>query len=125
MTESDEKEYCAKCGNPEFDKDGYKTHDYEPYDHDFEYEEEEEEPITLRDVKDLADTVKSIAEAGKVLKNIPEIPPRPTIWEEAGRDVHSDKKQEKRHHETIKWTKIGIIVAVIVALIFGVPGLIK
>jgi len=127
MTEDDDDEYCAECGDVEFDKDGNETHaDEKKYDHDFEYEEdEEEEPLTLKGIKDIADTIKSVVEAGKVLKNIPQIPPKPSRWEEAGRDTHSDKKQEKRHHETIKWTKIGIIVAVIVALIFGIPSLIK
>ena len=125
MTDSDKKEYCDKCGNPEFDKDGYKTHDYEPYDHDFVYEEEEEEPVTLKGIKNIADTIKSVVEAGKVLKNIPEIPPKPSRWEESGRDVQSDTKHEKRHHETIKWTKITIIVAIVLALIFGIPSLIK
>lgn len=85
MTDSDKKEYCDKCGNPEFDKDGYKTHDYEPYDHDFVYEDEEEESLTLKDVKDIADTIKSVVEAGKVLKNIPQIPPKPSRWEESER----------------------------------------
>lgn len=116
---TDDDEYCAKCGDSEFDEDGNETHvDEEKYDHDFEYEEEEEEEsLTLRGIKDLADTVKSIAEAGKVLKNIPEIPPKPSRWKESGRDTQSDTKQEKRHRENIKWIKIGIAVGAVVALI--------
>lgn len=126
MTEDNEEEFCSVCGDSEFDEDGKETHaDEKKYDHDFEYEEEEEEPLTLRNVKDIADTIKSVVEAGKVLKNIPQIPPKPSRWEESGRDTQSDTKQEKRHHETIKWTKITIIVAVALALIFGIPSLIN
>jgi len=125
MTDSDEEE-CAECGDPEFDEDGNKTHaDEDKYDHDFVYEEDEEEPLTLRDVKDLADTAKSIAEAGKVLKNIPQIPPKPSRWEESGRDAQSDTNHEKRHREAIKWVKISIAVGIVLALIFGILSLIR
>jgi len=118
MTEDDDDEYCAKCGDSEFDDNGKETHaDEEEYDHDFVYEDDKEEPLTLKGIKNIADTIKSVAEAGKVLKNIPQIPP--------GRDTQSDTKQEKRHRETIKWTKIGIGVAIVLALIFGLPSLIK
>jgi len=37
--EDDDVEYCAECGDPEFDKDGKETHADE-YDHDFEPESE-------------------------------------------------------------------------------------
>jgi len=127
MTEDDEEEFCAVCGDSEFDDEGYETHtDEKKYDHDFEYEEdEEEEPLTLKDVKDLADAAKSIAEAGKVLKNIPQIPPKPSRWEESGRDTQSDTNHEKRHREAIKWVKISIAVGIVLALIFGIPALTK
>lgn len=68
MTDSDEEEYCAKCGDSEFDEDGKKTHDYEPYDHDFVYEEDE--GITLDDVKEVADTASSVFKAVKAFKDI-------------------------------------------------------
>jgi len=126
MTESDDYEYCAKCGDAEFDDNGKETHaDEEEYDHDFVYEDDEEEPLTLKGIKDIADTIKSVAEAGKVLKNIPEIPPKPSRWEESGRDTQSDTKHEKRHREAIKWVKISIAVGIVLALIFGIPSLIK
>jgi len=64
----DEVEYCAECGEPEFDEDGYETHlDEDEYDHDFEYEEE---VSPLEDIKEIADTVKSLAEAGKAVKEL-------------------------------------------------------
>jgi len=95
MTDDDE-EYCVECGDPEFDEDGERTHDSDDYDHDFEYleycsicgdpefdedgeethvDEEhdhdfkpDEEASPLEDIKDLADTVKSIADAGSAVK---------------------------------------------------------
>jgi len=128
VDEDEEEEYCAKCGDLEYDDDGNETHaDENEYDHDFVYEEEDN-GLTLDDVKNVADTVKSIAEAGEAVKKFTKTETsRPSIWEEAGRDPNRtvDKKQEKRHRDTIKWTKIGIIVAIVLALIFGVPSLIK
>ena len=73
MTESDEDEYCAECGDPEFDEDGEKTHASDDYDHDFEpkeEDEEEDEGLTLDDVKKGADTLTSIAKAAKAFKDL-------------------------------------------------------
>ncbi len=134
MTESDEDdEYCAVCGDSEFDTDGEETHVDEEYDHDFEYEEE---PTTLEDVKEFADTVKSLAEAGKAVKEVLQpskidsseltadrfkqerfkIPPIEKVRNlELGE--HPDVKVEKRHKETIKWAKIAIIAGIIVGIV--------
>jgi len=86
LTESDENENCAECGDPEFDKDGNETHaDEDEYDHDFVYEEEEEEDngLTLDDVKDVADTASSVFKAVKAFK-----------------DISDDSKSKKEYHET-------------------------
>ena len=134
---TDEDEYCAKCGDAEFDEDGSETHaDDEEYDHDFEYEEES---TTLEDVKEFADTVKSLAEAGKAVKEVlqpskidhPElnpnkfkyIPPTPKI-SDLKLPEHSDVKAEKRHKENLKWTKIGIGAGAVVAIILGITAII-
>jgi len=138
MTESDDVEYCAKCGDAEFDEKGDETHaDEEEYDHDFE---PEEESTTLEDIKDLADTVKSIAEAGSAVKKLTQpskidhselnpnrfkVPPPKFKFPDLGVLEHPDAKTEKRHRETIRWAKIGIIVAVALGLLFGLPTLIK
>ena len=67
MTDSDdEDEYCAKCGDSEFDEDGNETHaDEEEYDHNFEYEEK---PVTLSDVKEGLDVLDKGIEVWKKLK---------------------------------------------------------
>jgi len=88
MTDSDEEEYCAKCGDSEFDDKGNETHaDEDEYDHDFVYEDKDEEAeddeITLDDVKKVADTASSVFKAVKAFK-----------------DVTDDSKSEKGHHET-------------------------
>jgi len=75
MTNSDDDdvEYCAECGDPEFDKDGIETHaDEDKYDHDFELEEDEEENdgITMDDIKKGADTLTSVAKAAKAFKDL-------------------------------------------------------
>ena len=133
---TDEDEYCAKCGDSEYDEDGNETHlDEEEYDHDFEYEEES---TTLEDVKEFADTVKSLAEAGKAVKEALQTskidpselrsdrfknpPPRISDFKMPDFELapHPDAKAEKRHKETIKWTKIGISVGAIVAIILGI-----
>ena len=64
-------EYCAVCGDSEFDTDGGETHVDEEYDHDFEYME--------------------IAE-------------------------HPDAKADRRHKESIKWTKIALIVGAVIGI---------
>ena len=135
MTESDEVEYCAKCGDAEFDEDRNETHaDEEEYDHDFE---PEEESTTLDDIKDLADTVKSIAEAGSAVKKLTQpsktdnleldpnkfkAPPPKFKMPDLGVLEHPDARTEKRHKEAIKWAKIAIIVGAavgIIAIIFN------
>ena len=134
MTESDEdEEYCAKCGDSEYDEDGNETHlDEEEYDHDFEYEEE---PATLDDVKEFADTVKSLAEAGKAVKEVLQpskidpselssnrfkIPPPKFKMPDFELAPHPDVKAEKRHKQM---TKLGII-GIIVATLLGIAALI-
>lgn len=125
-------EYCAKCGDSEYDEDGNETHlDEEEYDHDFEYEEE---PTTLEDVKEFADTVKSLAEAGKAVKEVLQplkiepselradrfkIPP-PKISDFKMPDLeiaeHPDAKNERRHKQNIKLQKIAIISGVVIGI---------
>jgi len=118
----DDDEYCSVCGDPKFDEDGFETHeDEEEYDHDFE----PEEPTTLEDVKEFADTVKSLAEAGKAVKEV--LQPSEKYKQEEfvrpppkGKFIegqHSDPKSIQRHKETIKWTKIGITVGAIIGII--------
>ena len=78
----DEDEYCAVCGDSEFDEDGYETHeDEDEYDHDFVYEEDY--GLTLDDVKELADTAASVFKAAKAFK-----------------DISEDSKPKKGYHET-------------------------
>ena len=123
-------EYCAKCGDSEYDEDGNETHlDEEEYDHDFEYEEE---PTTLEDVKEFADTVKSLAEAGKAVKEVLQpskidpseltvnrfkVPP-PPINKIPDLEIteHPDAKAEKRHKQMMKLGIIGIIVATLLGI---------
>jgi len=96
------------------------TREDEEEDEEEEDEEEEDDGLTLDDVKDVADTVKSLAEAGEAVKRFAKKETtRPSRFEEAGRDPNTvtDKKQEKRHRETIKWTKIGIGVAIGIAIV--------
>ena len=72
-SDNDDVEYCAKCGDPEFDEDGIETHaDEDEYDHDFELEEDEEENdgLTMDDVKKGADTLTSVAKAVKAFKDL-------------------------------------------------------
>ncbi|PBO84994.1 MAG: hypothetical protein COA77_06385 [Thaumarchaeota archaeon] len=126
-----EDEDCAECGDPEFDKDGNETHlDEEEYDHDFEAEE----PTTLEDVKEFADTVKSLVEAGKAVKELTR--PSKINYSEPSIDrfktteskvsdfkisdikiTHPEEESKKRHKETIKWAKIGIAVGAIIGII--------
>ena len=123
MTEDDE--YCAKCGDSEYDEDGNETHaDEEEYDHDFEYEDE---PTTLEDVKEFADTVKSLAEAGKAVKEVLQPSkidpseltvnrfkvPTPPINKIPDLEIteHPDAKAEKSHKQMMKLGIMGIIVA--------------
>jgi len=138
-----DEEYCEECGDAEFDADGNETHaDEDEYDHDFEYEEEDE-GTTLDDVKEFADTVKSLAEAGKSVKELTkpsitshinldsdrfkqkrfEVPP-PYNPHDYKMSEHPDKKAERRHKENLKWTKIGIGVGAIVAVILGTVAII-
>ena len=125
----DDVEYCAKCGDAEFDEDGNETHtDEEEYGHDFE----PEEPTTLEDVKEFADTVKSLAEAGKAVKELTQpskidpseltvnrfkVPP-PPINKIPDLEIaeHPDAKAEKRHKQMMKLGIIGIIVATLLGI---------
>jgi len=135
----DEVEYCAECGEPEFDEDGYKTHlDEDEYDHDFE----PEEVTTLEDVKEFADTVKSLVEAGKAVKEVLQPPkidpselrsdrfknPPPKISDFKMPEINiiasPEAKAEKRHRENIKLTKIGIVVGAVVTIILGTLAII-
>jgi len=129
----DEVEYCAECGEPEFDEDGYETHlDEDEYDHDFEYEEE---VSPLEDIKDLVDSVKSLAEAGKAVKELTQpskidpseltvnrfkIPSPINKIPDLEIAEHPDAKAEKRHKQMMK---LGII-SIIVATLLGIAALI-
>jgi len=124
----DEVEYCAECGEPEFDEDGNETHlDEEEYDHDFE----PEEVTTLEDVKEFADTVKSLAEAGAAVKKVLQsskiepselkadrfkIPPLKFKMPDIKLAPHPDAKAEKRHKQMMKLGIIGIIVATLLGI---------
>ncbi len=126
----DDVEYCAKCGYAEFNEDGNESHaDEEEYDHDFEYEEE---ASPLENIKDLVDTVKSIAEAGKAVKELTQpskidpseltvnrfkVPP-PPINKIPDLEIaeHPDAKVEKRHKQMMKLGIIGIIVAALLGI---------
>ena len=144
----DDVEYCAKCGYSEFNDDGTESHaDEKEYDHDFEYEEEDE-GTTLEDVNNFLDTAnKGLDFYNKLKKQTqptqPETTPENVIAHlEVGRmseeyrrkepakqeDLklknQSDAKIEKRHKETMKWTKIGIGVGAIVAVILGIVAII-
>jgi len=132
----DDVEYCAKCGDAEFNEDGTESHaDEKEYDHDFE----PEEPTTLEDVKEFADTVKTIAEAGKAIKELTQpskidpselnpnrfkIPPPIAKVPDLEIAEHPDAKAEKRHKENIKLQKIAIITGAIVATILGIVAII-
>jgi len=132
---SDDEEYCAKCGDSEYDEDGNETHlDEDEYDHDFEYEEEVEEPVTLADVKEGLDVLDKGIDVWNKLTNKPNqpsldpnkfkyVPPPPKI-SDLKLPEHPDKKAEKRHKENLKWTKIGIGVGAIVAIILGTVAII-
>jgi len=132
---TDDIEYCAKCGDAEFDEDGFETHeDEEEYDHDFETEKE---TSFLEDVKDLADTLKSVSEAGKAIKELTQpskidpselssnrfkVPPPIAKVRDLEINERPDVKAEKRHKQNIKLGIIGIIVAAllgIAAIIFN------
>jgi len=128
----DEVECCAECGEPEFDEDGYETHlDEDEYDHDFEYEEE---VSPLEDIKEIADTVKSLAEAGKAVKEVLQpskidpseltanrfkVPPPIAKVPDLEIAERPDVKIERRHKENIKWIKIGIVAGAVVTIILG------
>lgn len=135
MTESDDDvEYCAKCGYSEFNEDGTRSHDdEEEYDHNFEYEEVEE-PVTLADVKEGLDVLDKGIDVWNKLTKKPDQPsldpnkfkyvPSPPKISDLKLPEHSDKKAEKRHKETIKWTKIGIAIGAVVTIILGTVAII-
>lgn len=66
--------------------------DEEKEDDEDDDEEEEDESLTLQDVKDVADTVKSIAEAGKAIKEF--TTPRPPMGNLGSTGPPSDKEIE-------------------------------
>ena len=143
--DDDDDEYCAVCEDPEFGEDGKETHaDEDEYDHDFVYEKDEEEGdegLTLDDVKNVADTIKSIAEAGEAVKKVTKTEtPRPlhdephhTPWlwdalkiprkksiEEDKLDRIGEKIDKSEKHQNRKWyigIGFGILVAIIIALV--------
>ena len=89
MTESDNIEYCAECGDAEFDEDGYETHaDEEEYDHDFK---PEEEGPTLQDVKDGLDVLDKGIDVWNKLKK----PDNPELVREGGSSPENTDKSEK------------------------------
>lgn len=69
--------YCAVCGEPEFDEDGYETHD-KSYDHDFEDEEIEDEGLTAQDLKDGLDILSKGFDVVKKYKDLTGKPNTPT-----------------------------------------------
>lgn len=104
MTESDEEEYCAKCGDSEFDEDEKKTHDYEPYDHDFVYEKDEEEGITVDDVKDGLDILDKGIDVYNKLKKASQIPSTELSADRFTRNV--PPRPERPDIEAYKLSKI-------------------
>jgi len=60
--------YCAECRNPEYDENGY-SHDYEPYDHDFERD------YTMEDAKNFFDTATSFVNTLKTIRDV--VQPKP------------------------------------------------
>jgi len=121
MNNSDDEEmrYCAECGDPEFDKKGEPTHDYEPYDHDFEPEEDD---LTTQDIKeglnilgkglDVWNKYKKAIQpiSQKNLANIPDIELHSKI-DELKHGIEKGKKIERR-----RWI-IGIAIGGIITVI--------
>lgn len=130
----DDEEYCANCGYAKYDEDGNETHlDEDEYDHDFE---SEEESTTLEDINNLLDTankgldfynkIKKQSEPSRLELNPNKFnttSPQPESFFRKSLDP-LDAKEDKRHKETIKWTKIGIFAGAIVATILGVTAII-
>jgi len=139
-------EYCEVCGKHEDDCDceEYCDNCDKPID-DCECEEES---TTLEDVDKILDTANKGLDFLNKLKKQSE-PPQPKITpenviahlevgrmaeeykrkekarkEETKIEKRSDAKIAKRHNETIKWTKIGIVVGTIVAIILGTVAII-
>lgn len=120
-------EYCAKCGDSEFDEDGNETHaDEEEYDHDFEYEEKS---VTLEDVKEGLDVLDKGIDVWNKLTRPSKIDPSelnpnrfkapPPIDKVPDLEIaeHPDVKAEKRHKQIIKLGIIAIIVAAIIGIV--------
>ena len=61
--------YCTECGDAEYYKDGDYSHDYEPYDHEFEPE------YTMEDAKKNFDTATSFVNAASSVRNL--LQPKP------------------------------------------------
>lgn len=138
MSDDDDDEYCAVCEDPEFDEDGKETHaDEDEYDHDFVYEKDD--GLTLDDVKNVADTIKSIAEAGEAVKKVtktetprpPHDEPHHTPWlwdalkiprkksEEEKLDRIEKKIDRSEKSQLKKWIwgiGITVIIGIIIAL---------
>ena len=122
MTDDDDEEYCAKCGDSEYDEDGNETHlDEEEYDHDFE--PEEDDSLTLQDIDKGLDVLdKGIDVWNKISKselsaNRFKVPP-PPINKIPDLEIaeHPDAKAEKRHKQMMKLGIIGIIVATLLGI---------
>ena len=120
-------EYCAKCGDSEFDEDGNETHaDEEEYVHDFEYEEKS---VTLEDVKEGLDVLDKGIDVWNKLTRPSKIDPSelnpnrfkapPPIDKVPDLEIaeHPDVKAEKRHKQIIKLGIIAIIVAAIIGIV--------
>ena len=126
--DEDEMNYCAKCGDPEFDKDGKPTHDYEPYDHDFE---PDEEGITVQDVKDGLDILgKGLDVYGKYKKATTSThptspPPTKPTYHQPDVELHSkvddikSSVEKGKKIERRRWI-IGIIVGSVIAVIVAI-----
>lgn len=105
MTDSDEEEYCAECGDPEFDEDGKETHlDEDEYDHDFVYEEDEEEGITLDDIKDGLDVLDKGIDVYNKLKKAGQSPSMDLSADRFTRNI--PPRPERPDMETYKLPKI-------------------
>ncbi len=119
----DEMRYCAKCGDPEFDKKDEPTHDYEPYDHDFE---PKEEGVTTQDLKDGLDLVgKGLDVYNKYKKaTTPPSISKPTSHQ-PDTELHSkvddikDSVEKGKKIERRRWI-IGIIIGSVIAIIVAI-----
>ncbi len=135
MPEKDE--FCEECGEHE---DGCECEEYcDECDNLMDDCECEEESSFLEDIKNLADTVKSVAEDGKsvkkLIKSSDHIDLNPDKFKQKRFEIplpqekpldleimeHPDAKAARRHKQNLKLGIIGIIIASalgIIAIIF-------